>query len=82
MEQKSYTTPLGVIKYWVNIVDRNIPTLVFLPGLTADHRLFDKQIDKCRLHMYNRNRSENVRDDVFLQRHLLADLSLPRYKDY
>ena len=23
MEQKSYTTPLGVIKYWVNIVDKN-----------------------------------------------------------
>ena len=45
MEQKSYTTPLGVIKYWVNIVDRNIPTLVFLPGLTVDHRLFEKQTE-------------------------------------
>ena len=45
MEQKSYTTPLGVIKYWVNIVDRNAPTLVFLPGLTVDHRLFEKQIE-------------------------------------
>lgn len=45
MKQKSYTTPLGVIKYWVNIVDRNIPTLVFLPGLTLNYRLFEKQIE-------------------------------------
>lgn len=45
MQEKLYTTPCGDIHYWVN----NSPnperiTLVFLPGLTADHRLFNKQI--------------------------------------
>ena len=33
------------IHYWVNAAaDNNAPQLVFLPGLTADHRLFNKQI--------------------------------------
>jgi pimeloyl-ACP methyl ester carboxylesterase len=41
-----YTTSCGDIHYWVNKrVDRKEPQLVFLPGLTADHRLFDKQIE-------------------------------------
>ena len=44
MIEKIYKTPLGDIHYWVNITDRDAVTLVFLPGLTADHRLFDKQI--------------------------------------
>lgn len=44
MVEKTYTTPLGTIHYWMHIVDADIATLVFLPGLTADHRLFDKQI--------------------------------------
>ena len=26
-------------------VNKDIPTLVFLPGLTADHRLFEKQVE-------------------------------------
>lgn len=43
---KSYQTPNGKICYWVGdkTSDDNM-TLVFLPGLTADHRLFDKQIE-------------------------------------
>jgi pimeloyl-ACP methyl ester carboxylesterase len=45
MTEKTYVTPLGTIHYWVNIVDAEKPTLVFLPGLTADHRLFEKQIE-------------------------------------
>lgn len=44
MQEKTYATPLGAIHYWVHIIDMKTVTLVFLPGLTADHRLFDKQI--------------------------------------
>ncbi len=45
MLEKTYATPCGRIHYWVNgDAARSAPQLVFLPGLTADHRLFDKQI--------------------------------------
>lgn len=45
MTEKTYDTPCGTIHYWINERKRNDqPTLIFLPGLTADHRLFDKQI--------------------------------------
>lgn len=42
MEEKTYQTRLGTIHYWVS-PGAGTP-LVFLPGLTADHRLFEKQI--------------------------------------
>ena len=45
MQEKIYLTPCGGIHYWVS--QEHGPdgvTLVFLPGLTADHRLFDKQV--------------------------------------
>ena len=42
MEEREYRTRLGTIRYWVS-PGEGIP-LVFLPGLTADHRLFEKQI--------------------------------------
>ena len=46
MLEKTYTTPCGQIHYWVNEKGEHMsPQLVFLPGLTADHRLFDKQIE-------------------------------------
>ena len=45
MDKKVYQTDLGAIHYWINIIDISQVTLVFLPGLTADHRLFDKQIE-------------------------------------
>ena len=45
MLEKTYITPLGTIHYWIHFIDADIATLVFLPGLTADHRLFDKQIE-------------------------------------
>ena len=45
MIEKIYTTSSGSIHYWINQIDEYRPTLVFLPGLTADHRLFDKQIE-------------------------------------
>ncbi len=38
----------GNIHYWVNGMQDSKLTLVFLPGLTADHRLFAKQIDYFR----------------------------------
>lgn len=46
MQEKVFNTRKGPIHYWVNdIVERGqAPTLVFLPGLTADHRLFNRQI--------------------------------------
>ena len=44
MQEKIYKTELGNIHYWVDMIDASKPWLVFLPGLTADHRLFDKQI--------------------------------------
>lgn len=45
MTEKTYSTPCGTIHYWISEKKNNDqPTLIFLPGLTADHRLFDKQI--------------------------------------
>ena len=44
MKKKTYQTRCGTIHYWTSISSLNAITLVFLPGLTADHRLFDKQI--------------------------------------
>lgn len=45
MNEKTYTTPSGTIHYWIHMIADDLTTLVFLPGLTADHRLFDKQIE-------------------------------------
>ena len=45
MIERIFETKQGNIHYWVNIIDNALPTLVFLPGLTADYRLFDKQIE-------------------------------------
>ena len=45
MIEKIYETTSGTIHYWVHHIDESVATLVFLPGLTADHRLFDKQIE-------------------------------------
>lgn len=46
MLEKTLETSSGVIYYWINepVVHSGF-ALVFLPGLTADHRLFDKQIE-------------------------------------
>ena len=45
MTENSYKTPCGFIHYFVNIIDKQKITLVFLPGLTADHMLFEKQTE-------------------------------------
>lgn len=53
MTEKLLTTRLGCIHYWHNSLQPTRQTLVFLPGLTADHRLFDDQVrhfeSKCNV---------------------------------
>ena len=46
MIEKTFETQCGTIHYWIS-KDAKVsePSLVFLPGLTADHRLFNKQIE-------------------------------------
>lgn len=57
MVEKIYQTPCGPIHYWLNVSDSHGPTLAFLPGLTADHRLFDRQVsyfgEKCNLFLWD-----------------------------
>lgn len=48
MIEKIYETPSGKIHYWTDNIDPDGVTLVFLPGLTADHRLFEKQVEYFR----------------------------------
>lgn len=44
--KKSFATEYGTIWYWVDVCAReDAPWLVLLPGLTADHRLFDFQME-------------------------------------
>jgi pimeloyl-ACP methyl ester carboxylesterase len=46
MEEHIFNTSCGDIHYWINKEARERKVqLVFLPGLTADHRLFEKQIE-------------------------------------
>ena len=45
MIRKIYNTPSGTIHYWTDIIEPDRVTLVFLPGLTADHRLFERQTE-------------------------------------
>ena len=52
MIEKTWETRCGTIRYWVSAWTGPCgPAPVFLPGLTADHRLFDRQIshfeDRC-----------------------------------
>ncbi|HIY82387.1 alpha/beta fold hydrolase [Rubneribacter sp.] len=46
--EKRFATPLGSVCYWTSWAGAalaNRATLVFLPGLTATHRLFERQLD-------------------------------------
>ncbi len=48
LNERELTTEQGSIRYWIGRAGANadvLPWLVFLPGLTADHRLFDKQVE-------------------------------------
>lgn len=48
MTEKVFNTKKGLIHYWTSIVSVERTWLVFLPGLTADHRLFEKQIEEFK----------------------------------
>ena len=43
MIERRYETASGAIRYWRSRCE-GAATLVFLPGLTADRRLFERQI--------------------------------------
>lgn len=46
MIEKIHETRCGNIHYWISEnIQSDLVTLLFLPGLTADHRLFEKQIE-------------------------------------
>ena len=46
MIEKTYKISKGIIHYWFDKKDGGEDvSLIFLPGLTADHRLFEKQIE-------------------------------------
>lgn len=45
LTEKILDTTYGAIHYWISCVDERKPWLIFLPGLTADHHLFDKQLE-------------------------------------
>ena len=49
LKEKSIKTEIGKVYYWIN---NNLPDsdvcIVFCHGLTADHSLFEKQIDFSR----------------------------------
>lgn len=44
-QERMFETPSGRIHYWVSRAQNDGRWLVFLPGLTADHRLFDRQME-------------------------------------
>lgn len=43
--ERTYSTPYGTVHYWVSFLSKEKLWMIFLPGLTADHRLFDKQME-------------------------------------
>lgn len=57
MEHKQFAISGGIIHYWVNIIAADRRWIVFLPGLSADHHLFDKQLeyfsDKCNCFVWD-----------------------------
>ncbi len=49
MKEKIYESERGNVHYWVsNDKTNDLPWIIFLPGLTAGHNLFDKQIEYFR----------------------------------
>lgn len=45
MTERVYETARGGVHYWAGPAEAGRPWLIFLPGLTADHRLFDRQME-------------------------------------
>lgn len=48
MAENTLETRCGRVRYWTDGEKGAAPAIAFLPGLTADHRLFDKQIEFFR----------------------------------
>ncbi len=46
MTEQTHHTPYGDIHYWTNNLQPGRQSLVLLPGLTADHQLFDSQVQQ------------------------------------
>ena len=45
MDRMFHSTDCGSVAYWVDATaGQNKPWLIFLPGLTADHTLFEAQM--------------------------------------
>jgi len=45
MEHKQFSAQGGTVHYWINKTDSASPCIVFTHGLTADHTMFEKQVD-------------------------------------
>lgn len=45
MNEKRYVSPRGEVSYWISRQENGKLPLVLLHGLTADHTLFDKQVE-------------------------------------
>lgn len=45
LREQIFSTDRGDVHYWISRCGREGPTLVLLPGLTADHRLFERQTE-------------------------------------
>ena len=45
VQERILETPSGKIHYWISRTENSEMWLVFLPGLTADHHLFDQQME-------------------------------------
>ena len=76
MKEKTYHTRCGTIHYWASVSNPDTITLVLLPGLTADHRLFDKQIQ------YFENRYNVIVWDAPAARSIFLDAITPGVEAY
>lgn len=45
MEHKHILTPNGTVHYWINRSETSADCIVFTHGVTADHTMFEKQMD-------------------------------------
>ena len=45
MEHKQITTQGGIVHYWINRKKSEADCIVFTHGVTADHTMFEKQIE-------------------------------------
>ena len=57
VQERIFETPSGKIHHWISRTETSKKWLVFLPGLTADHHLFDRQMEyftgRCNCLVWN-----------------------------